>query len=55
MPVGIAYAVWSELGIALVALIGTVAFGQRLDGAAWVGMGLIVAGVLVLNLASRSG
>lgn len=55
MPVGIAYAVWSGLGIALVALIGTVAFGQRLDGPAWVGMGLIVAGVLVLNLVSKSG
>ena len=55
MPVGMAYAVWSGLGVALVALIGALAFGQRLDAAAWLGMGLIVAGVLVLNLVSKSG
>lgn len=55
MPVGVAYAVWSGLGVALVALIGAFAFGQRLDWAAWLGMGLIVAGVLLLNLVSKSG
>ena len=55
VPVGMAYAVWSGLGVAFVALIGAIAFGQRLDWAGWAGMGLIVAGVLLLNLVSRSG
>lgn len=54
MPVGIAYAIWSGVGIVLVAAIGTVAFGQKLDLAAIVGLGLIIAGVLVVNLLSKS-
>lgn len=54
MPVGIAYAVWSGLGIALIALIGLIAFGQRLDGAALAGIGLIVAGILVISLFSSA-
>lgn len=54
MPVGIAYAVWSGVGIALIALIGWVLFGQALDGAALVGIALIVAGVAVLGFASSS-
>ena len=54
IPVGIAYAVWSGLGIVLVSLIGVVLFGQKLDAPALVGMGLIIAGVLVMNLFSRS-
>ena len=55
IPVGVAYAVWSGAGVALIALIGWLVFGQRLDAPALVGIGLIVAGVLVLNLFSRSG
>ena len=54
MPVGIAYAVWSGLGVALITLIGFVAFGQKLDFWALVGIGLIVAGVVVLNTLSGS-
>jgi small multidrug resistance pump len=54
IPVGIAYAVWSGVGIVLISLIARVLFGQTLDAAAWVGIGLIVAGVLVLNVLSKS-
>lgn len=54
IPVGIAYAVWSGLGIVLVSLIGVFLFGQKLDAPALTGMGLILAGVLVMNLFSRS-
>lgn len=52
MPVGIAYAVWSGLGIVLITLVGLVLFGQRLDWPALIGMGMIVAGVMVINLLS---
>ncbi|WP_185968523.1 multidrug efflux SMR transporter [Paracoccus sp. M683] len=54
MPLGIAYAIWSGLGIVLVSLIGLVLFGQKLDLAAVIGLGLIVAGVVVVNLFSNS-
>lgn len=54
LPVGIVYGVWSGLGIVLIALIGWVVFGQRLDAAAILGLGLILAGVLVLHLFSDS-
>jgi small multidrug resistance pump len=54
IPVGIAYAVWSGAGIVLISLIGWIAFEQQLDAAALIGMALIVTGVLVINLFSRS-
>lgn len=54
IPVGIAYAVWSGIGVTLVALIGWLLFGQKLDLAAMLGMGLIIAGVIVLNLFSST-
>jgi multidrug transporter EmrE-like cation transporter len=54
IPVGIAYAVWSGLGIVLVSIIGVFAFRQFLDLPAMVGIGLILAGVLVINLFSQS-
>lgn len=54
MPVGIAYAIWSGVGIVLLGLIGYLFFAQRLDTAAITGMGLIIAGVLVINLFSRT-
>jgi len=54
MPVGIAYAIWSGLGIVLISLIGLFAFGQRLDFPAVSGIVLIVAGVLVIHLFSKS-
>lgn len=54
IPVGIAYAVWSGLGIVLVSIIGLFAFRQSLDLPAIIGIGLILAGVLVINLFSQS-
>ncbi|KQN03616.1 SMR family transporter [Sphingomonas sp. Leaf25] len=54
MPTGIAYAIWSGVGIVLVAGIAWGWQGQRLDGAALTGMALIIAGVIVMNLFSRS-
>ena len=54
MPVGIAYAIWSGVGIGLVSLAAVVLFGQKLDLPALIGMGLIVAGVIVINVCSKS-
>jgi small multidrug resistance pump len=54
LPVGIAYAIWSGAGIVLVSLIGLVLYGQKLDFWAIVGMGFIIAGVLIVNLLSKS-
>ena len=54
VPVGIAYAVWSGVGIVLVAAIAWLFHGQKLDVWAFVGMGLIVSGVAVLNLLSKT-
>lgn len=54
LPVGIAYAIWSGAGIVLVSLIGWVLYGQKLDPWALVGIGFIIAGVLIVNLLSRS-
>ena len=54
IPVGLAYAIWAGAGIVLVCLIGWLAFGQALDLAALAGVVLIVAGVVVINLFSKS-
>lgn len=54
IPVGIAYAIWSGLGIVLISLVGYFVFGQTLDFAAVLGLGLIIAGVVILNLFSKS-
>lgn len=54
VPVGVIYAIWSGIGIVLISLVGWLAFGERLDGPALAGIGLIVAGVLVINLLSGS-
>ncbi|MGY6548808.1 MAG: DMT family transporter [Roseinatronobacter sp.] len=54
IPVGVAYAIWSGLGICLIATIGWVAFGQRLDLPAILGLGMIIAGVAVIQLFSKS-
>lgn len=53
VPLGIAYAIWSGLGIIATAAVGFYAYGQKLDVPALAGMGLIVAGVLVINLFSK--
>lgn len=54
IPIGIAYAIWSGVGIVLVALVGLFWFRQSLDLPAIVGMTLIVAGVVVVNVFSKS-
>lgn len=54
IPVGVAYAVWSGVGIMLISLVGWLVYGQKLDAAAIAGMGLIVAGVVVMNVFSKS-
>ncbi|MDQ9169981.1 SMR family transporter [Oxalobacteraceae bacterium R-40] len=54
LPVGVVYAIWSGAGIALIALIGWIFLGQALDLPAILGLLLIIAGVVVINLFSRS-
>lgn len=54
MPVGVIYAIWSGTGIVLIALIGYVVFRQTLDLPAIIGLTLIVAGVLIVNLFSKT-
>jgi small multidrug resistance pump len=54
IPVGLAYAIWSGVGIVLIALIGWLVLGQPLDIPALIGIGLVIAGVVVINGFSRS-
>ena len=54
IPIGVAYAVWSGVGIAALAVVTVVLHDQRLDAAAVIGMGLIIAGVVVLRLFSET-
>jgi len=54
LPVGIAYAIWAGLGIALIVIIGAFVFKQIPDLPAIIGIVLIVAGVVVINLFSKT-
>jgi small multidrug resistance pump len=54
MPVGIVYALWSGLGIILIAGIGWVIFGQRLDLPALLGLAMIIGGIAVIHLFSAT-
>ncbi len=54
LPIGIAYAAWSGIGIVLVSLIGWFVYRQPLDTAAIIGISLIIAGVVILNFFSKS-
>lgn len=54
IPVGVAYAIWSGLGICFIAAIGYIVFGQRLDAPAILGIALIITGIVVINLFSSS-
>ncbi len=54
IPVGIAYAIWSGVGIILITLIGFFVFKQHLDLPAIIGLGFIIAGVIIINLFSHS-
>ena len=55
IPMGIAYAIWSGLGIVLISTVGWIVFGQRLDAPAVAGLVLIVAGVVIVNLSDSVG
>lgn len=54
LPVSITYAIWSGAGVALVTLVGWFWLGQKLDLGALIGIGLIVLGVVVINLFSNT-
>jgi multidrug transporter EmrE-like cation transporter len=54
IPVGVTYAIWSGLGIVLITLVACVVYGQKIDLAGLLGMGLIIAGVAVLNVFSKT-
>ena len=54
MPTGVAYAIWSGVGIVLIAVIAWVFQGQTLDFPALAGMALIIAGVIIMNLFSKA-
>ncbi|NBQ68101.1 MAG: QacE family quaternary ammonium compound efflux SMR transporter [Nitrosomonadaceae bacterium] len=54
IPVGVAYAIWSGVGIVLIAISGWLFLGQSLDTPALIGLALIIAGVAVINVFSRT-
>ena len=54
VPTGMAYAIWSGLGIALITLVSYLVYQQTIDLPGLLGMALIIAGVVVLNLFSKS-
>jgi len=53
IPTGVAYAIWSGVGIVLISVAAWAFQGQKLDAAAVIGMALIVAGVVVMNVFSK--
>ena len=54
IPVGIAYAIWAGMGIALVTVVAAIVFKQRPDWPAMAGMALIISGVIVINVFSKT-
>jgi small multidrug resistance pump len=54
IPIGVAYAIWSGVGIVLIALVGLLLYRQPLDAPALIGMALILAGVLIINVFSKT-
>tara|TARA_B100001113_G_scaffold56621_1_gene42341 strand:+ start:573 stop:905 length:333 start_codon:yes stop_codon:yes gene_type:complete len=52
IPLGVVYAIWSGVGIAAIAIISVLFLDQKLDSATYIGIGLIIAGVVVLRLYS---
>ncbi|MDE2119605.1 MAG: multidrug efflux SMR transporter [Betaproteobacteria bacterium] len=54
IPLGLAYALWCGVGIVAISTVGRLVYDQRLDIPAWVGIGLILGGVLVIHLGSHS-
>lgn len=54
IPVGIAYAIWSGVGVVLISIMAWLLYGQKLDLPALIGMGLVISGVMVINLFSNT-
>jgi len=54
LPVGIIYAIWAGMGIVLVSIIGWIVYQQALDLEAMIGIALIIAGVIVINVFSKT-
>lgn len=54
IPVGITYALWSGAGIVLISLVGFIVFKQHLDAAAVIGLSFMVAGIIIINVFSKS-
>lgn len=54
IPIGLAYAIWSGMGIVLISAVGYLVFRQTLDTVALVGLGFIIAGVVLVNGFSKS-
>ncbi len=54
IPMGVVYAIWSGIGIVLITLVGWLLFGQKLDFPALLGICLIAAGVVVMNVFSKT-
>ena len=54
IPVGIAYAIWSGAGIILISTVGWIMFKQHLDLPAFIGLGLMISGIVVINVFSNS-
>ncbi len=55
IPMGVAYAIWSGVGIVVISAVGYVIYRQSLDLPAWIGIGLILAGTLVIKVFSKAG
>ena len=54
IPIGVAYAIWSGVGVASITLVSVIAFDQKIDFSAVVGIGLIIIGVIVLRVFSAA-
>ena len=54
IPIGVVYAVWSGVGVSLVTLVAWLFLGQSLDAAGLAGLGLIIGGVVVINVFSKT-
>lgn len=54
LPVGIAYAIWSGLGIVFISFVGLIFFKQHLDLAAYIGLSCIILGVVIVNVFSTT-
>lgn len=54
IPVGIAYAIWSAVGIVLISFVGFLVYNEKLDVPAMIGIGCIILGVVIINVFSKS-